>query len=75
MDFPFYIDTIRIDLSILYFKGYIYVYEDWFYLSVKSAYPMNCDKVGLHYLPKYLAGRITKKYLIRTEEKKTYNFV
>ena len=48
---------------------------DWFYLSVKSAYPMKCDKLGLHYLPKYLAGRITEKCLIRTEEKKNYNFV
>ena len=63
MDFPIHIDTISMDLSILYFKGHrskflkiehISVPEDCFYLMANSADPDEMPHYAAFYLGLYL---------------------
>ena len=64
MDYPIHIDTIKMELSILYLKGFqvkfsikcrIFVPEDCF-ISANSLNPFVAFHLGLHCMPNYLTS-------------------
>ena len=68
MDYPIHIDTISMELSILFFRGSKFLLNDVFLsLKIDFAFANSADldemlpyaafHLGLHYLPKYLFTR------------------